>query len=505
MSVIVMNNLRQLLVAIAALTLLFSAVSGANPNYFAGYTAFADQEDDGEDNNTGSSSEERDDSDSDEHDDGQSVEATFGTSSHVQLGIDNEIDDSGDNAGLVEADLAIEAVSGDLSDGEHAVSFSCGTPDFDKAFDSSLVVENGNGSFQASLGLVNGTTYQDCHVNIGDMVVSLPEFTPMAGASEDDGANDADHGRSGAQRQNNEGDDSEENDNGRGHERSSQVENEDHGIKIDLETNTTLADGTYNVHFTCENPAVDMTFTDAFIVEGGQGEFKADIDLAAGNYEMCKVLVGDEVLATYDAIVVGAEDDDVQEKRNEKRRELVANTNAEEEHKRRLNAHPASTGDYDPGWNYTLIANGTGSPRVDDEDELSSLNATAPTNSTLETTAVSNVDVNIDLGVWKSNKALILLSVLNGTIEVDGQTYNVELGYALYSVTHNVMRIGAFVSDEDGNIYKLMLRGNATGEDAAFPMTSGESVDMVFEGNSGPARNAFSHWYLDLEGTVKAD
>ena len=109
------------------------------------------------------------------------------------------------------------------------------------------------------------------------------------------------------------------------------------------------------------------------------------------------------------------------------------------------------------------------------------------------------------MGVWKSNRALVLLSVLNGTVMVDDNEYTVELGYALYSVSHDAMRIGAFVSDEDGNIYKLKLRGTATGEDAEFPGASGESIDLVFEGNSGAARNSISGWQLELEGTVKAE
>jgi hypothetical protein len=65
------------------------------------------------------------------------------------------------------------------------------------------------------------------------------------------------------------------------------------------------------------------------------------------------------------------------------------------------------------------------------------------------------------------------------------------------------MRLGAFVSDEDGNIYKLKLRGIAD-DDTGFPQESGDSIDMVFEGNSGPARNSFSGWELDLRGTVEA-
>ena len=199
----VMDNLRQLLVAIAALTLLFSAVSSASPNYFVGSNAFAEDGEDNGDENTGSSTdEERDDSDEVEQDE-HSVEATFGSHSNIKLGIDNEIDDD-TNAGLVEADLVVGTEGGDLADGEHAVSLSCGTPVLDKTFDGSLLVENGEGDFESSLGLVNGTTYQDCHVDIGDVIVNLPEFTVMAIAEENDDASEDDknndHERGGARR-----------------------------------------------------------------------------------------------------------------------------------------------------------------------------------------------------------------------------------------------------------------------------------------------------------------
>jgi hypothetical protein len=116
----------------------------------------------------------------------------------------------------------------------------------------------------------------------------------------------------------------------------------------------------------------------------------------------------------------------------------------------------------------------------------------------------TEVDVAMEMGIWKSNRALVLLSIQDGTVEVDDRTYTVELGFALYSVNHDVMRLGAFVSDEDGNIYKLKLRG-ISHDDTGFPRESGDSIEMVFEGNSGPARNSFSGWELDLRGTIEAE
>ena len=146
MSVTSMDNLRQLLVAIAALTLVFSIVSGANPNYFAGYSAFAEDDEDDEDNSGSSNYEDDDDSNrqdkDDESDDEHIVTATFGDNSKVELGIDNEIDDDQPNTSVVEADLQIETEDQDLADGDHEVSLACDSPDFEKAFDNPLTVED---------------------------------------------------------------------------------------------------------------------------------------------------------------------------------------------------------------------------------------------------------------------------------------------------------------------------------------------------------------------------
>ena len=516
MTVIVMDNLRQLLVAVAALTLLFSAVSGANPNYFLGHTAFADEDDDDEGDNSGSSEYEEGDHDdsnrheSDDSDDENTVRATFGNNSNLELEVDDEIEDDGDNAGSVEAELEVEIEDGDLPNGEHDVSLSCETPDMEKTFDGSLVVEDGEGEFKAELELVNGTTYEGCEVAIGDLDVDLPEFTVAAGTDDDDEEKDRERGRGNDKE---EDDDSEGDDNvrGRGHEHKAELEIDEGVVEVEVEMDTNKTDGTYDVVLTCEEPDVEMTIEDSFKVEDGEGEFEAEIELAVGTYEGCKLESGDELIAELDTFAVRANDDDddgdddVEEKRKEKRKEIVSRINAADEHKRRLNANPASTGDYEPRWNYTLTAEGTATARADDDAIESSVNSTGTNSTTLQVVGDGEVEVEIDMGVWKSNRALVLLSVLDGTVVVDDETYTVELGYALYSVNHNAMRIGAFVSDEDGNIYKLKLRGTATGEDAEFPMASGESIDMTFEGNSGPARNSFSSWNLELEGTVEAD
>ena len=246
-----MDNLRQLLVAIAALTLLFSVVSSANPNYFAGYSAFADdEEDEGEDNSGSSNDDEEDNDDSGRHErddksDEHTVAATFGNSSTVELGIDNEVEDDESSSGSVEADQEVETENQDLPDGDHDVSLACETPAFEKAFDSPMEVEGGDGEFSGELLFVNGTTYENCVVSIGDMDVDLPDFTVIAGADDEDDATGRDD-------DDDEEDDEEEDDDekGRGHEDDAGLETEGGKVELEVEVDTNMTGGTYDAKFT---------------------------------------------------------------------------------------------------------------------------------------------------------------------------------------------------------------------------------------------------------------
>ncbi|MGI0036248.1 MAG: hypothetical protein ACRD98_10310, partial [Nitrososphaera sp.] len=168
-----MEKIRQLLAAIAALTLLFSVISGANANYFAASSAFAEEGEEDEDQYT----------------------TNFGSNSKIYLEIDDEIDES--DTGSVEADLRVETHEHDLADGDYAVMFSCGTPVVDQPFDGLLTVFEGEGNFEAELLLLNGTTYEGCAVGIGEASpVALPEFTVNVGADEEEEEKDRDHGNS---------------------------------------------------------------------------------------------------------------------------------------------------------------------------------------------------------------------------------------------------------------------------------------------------------------------
>lgn len=490
-----MDNLRQLLAVIAALTLLLSAVSGTNPNYFAGHVAFADDEDD-DDDNSGSSHDD-DNGEEEEHEDNdeeneQKTVATFGTNSKVELEVEDHVEDDES----VKADLEVETEDGDLDDAEYVVMFNCTTPDVEKLFDGKLVVEDGDGDFEGELLLVNGTTYAGCEVGIGDgLTVPLPTFMVNVGTGDE--AKDDDDDEKERDRENGRGDDDEEekddddDDDGdqryREHDRRVGLELEDDGVEIKVKVRgLNMSDGTYDAVLTCGDPKTEMTIPSAFEVEDGEGELEAEIELANGTYSGCELAVGDDVLASFRSFTISEEndDDEVSDKREEKRKDIISRLDGKEIHKRRMNANPASPGDYDPGWNYTLMANGTAEHSAIDDD------ATA--------------NVTIDMAVWKSNRALILFSVLNGTVAVGAEEYEVELGYALYSVNHNVMRLFAFVSDDSGGIYKLKLRGHAA-EDSEFPDSAGESIEMIFDGNSGPGRNSLNHgWELMLEGTIEA-
>ena len=509
MSVIVMDNLKQLLVAIAALTLLFSVVSGANPNYFVDFSAFADEgEEDDDNDNSGDYEGESDGSE-------YTVHATFGENSWVGLDVDDEVEDDEENSGSVEAELEIETDGGDLPDGEHTVALTCTTPELNNEFEDSLEVEDGKGEFKGELLLSNATGYDGCQVAIGDMVVDLPAFAVAAGSDDDDD----DKEEREANRGNGRGDDDDEeedddseaeddDENGREREHERSIRSDDDGVEIKIEADVNMTDGTYDAKFTCDDPVIDMTIEDSLEVEDGEAEFEAELDLAIGTYSGCEITSGDTTIASLDAFTVAAEEEDdssVEEKRREKRRDLVSNYDAEGEHKRRVNANPASTGDYDPNWNYTLIAGGLAVPHEDDDELAESSTNSSSSNATSADLSEQFAEVAIDMSVWKSNRAVILLNLLNGTVDVGGELYSVELGYALYSTQHDVMRIGAFVSDESGNIYKLKLRGSAVGEDAEFPDASGESIEMIFEGNSGPARNSIGGYELELEGAVEAN
>jgi hypothetical protein len=175
-------------------------------------------------------------------------------------------------------------------------------------------------------------------------------------------------------------------------------------------------------------------------------------------------------------------DEEIKEKQKERRQHIVESITGVQIHQRHLNAEPMSVGDYAPGLAYSLTAAG-----VADHG------------------GVHTVEVDMDIAVWKSNSAVVLMDVLGGTVTVEGHAYTVVIGYGLYNTHSDMMRVGALVVDEGtGDVFKLKLRGNAIGEDVQLPMNAGEALDLSFVGNSGPSKNEFAGAELDLEGTIAA-
>ena len=560
-----MENSRYLLAAVAALTLIMSVISGVNPSYFAGQNAFADEhefteslgehsevslevddgevdleieiedgdledgeydvvfactdpevehefnnalevdegegefeaeldleegeysgceasvgglsasfpsfavlahEEDDDDEAEDEEHEEEDDDDKgrpDKDDDEDRLVQSLGNNSKVSLKVDDD-----------EAELEVEIEDGDLDDGTYDVMFACDSPDVDEEFTGALEVEDGEGEFEAELALSNGT-YAGCEVDVGGLAATFPSFS-ITHEDDDDERDDEDDDR-------------------RGHEREAKFESrlkaEDDGVEIEVEVEgLNMTDGSYDAVFACEDPDFSLTLEDAFEVEDGEGEFEAEIGLANGTYSGCDITVEGTVLASFDTFTVSEDTEDEQErkveqKRKEKRERIVSTINGTTIHERHRSQNVASPGEYQPGWNYTLLANGTAVHRAGNE-----------------TGNEADAEVDVNMAIWKSNRAIILLDVIDGTVQIENQTYTVVLGYAIYVLQHDMMRVAALAVDDDGNVFKLKLRGSA-GDDAEFPMESG-SIDLTFEGSSGQSNNRLGDWELTLEGTVSA-
>jgi hypothetical protein len=472
-----MENLRYLLAAIAALTLIMSVVSGVSPTYFTGLDAYAIDEEDDENDISGSDDEEHEDdedkgksgknSDEEHEDDEDKLVQSLGNHSRVSLEIDDD------------AELEVEIEDGDLGNGTYDVMFACNSPVINEEFTDALEVQDGVGKFDTNLSLSNGT-YTGCEVDVGGLSVTFPSFSVMAREDDDDEEDEEDE-------EENEGEEEQE----REREDKSKLKTDDDGVELEVEMDgLDMADGSYDAVFACEQPAFNMTLDNAFEVEGGEGELETEIGLEDDTYSGCDITVEGTVIASFDTFTVsedtkGEQEQEVEEKRKEKKEKVVTTTSSREIHEKHRGENAASPGEYESDWNYSLMANGTATHR----------------NQT-ETASTPTAEVNINMTVWKSTGAIILLDVIDGTVEVGNQTYTVVLGYALYTINYDTLRVGALVVDEDGNVYKLKLTGSAEDSEAEFPMESG-SIDLNFEGSRGPP-DRFGDWELTLEGTVEA-
>src|SRR5581483_6441208 len=264
-------------------------------------------------------------------------------------------------------------------------------------------------------------------------------------------------------------------------------DDESKGVEINTElTGLNVTGGAYNVTFSCAEPQINKTLDSQFIVKNGTGKIEAKIALDNGTYSGCELVIGANNIAliSFDSFTIPEHsENDNHDEGQKHRHDIVSRENGTEIHERHIKANPSSPGDYKPGLNFTLTAHGT------------AVNASSSTHS-------ANATINANMSVWKSNPAIVLLDLTGGTVQVGAQKYNIEIGYALYSPHFGAFRIGALVSDNSGNILRLVMRGNTT-ENTGLPTQAGKSINMSFEGDNGQS-SSLEGWALTLEGAVKA-
>lgn len=442
-----MQNLRYLLATMAALTLIMSIVSSVSPNYFVNMNAYADDDEEEDDDRSNSAKNNR--VQEREHAEYSFVQS-LGNHSKVVLQIDDD------------PKLGINIEGGDLQNGTYDVVFACNSPDIDKKFTDALNVQNGEGQFETGLPLPNGR-YTGCEVDVGTLSATFPPFGVTAQDDKEDREERKDRFRS-------------------------KLSTDDDGVEIEVKVEgLNMTDGSYDAVFACDQPAFNMTLDDAFEVEDGKGEFEAEIGLANNTYSGCDITVEGTVIASFDTFTVSEETEEeqerrVEEKRKEKKERIVTTISGREIHEKHRSERAASPGEYEPGWNYMLNATGKAMQR--------------------NQTDSANAAIDLNMTVWKSTGAIILLDVVDGTVEIGNQTYTVVLGYALYTIHHDTLRVGALAVGEDGNVYRLILSGSAVDDEVEFPMESG-SIELDFEGSRGPP-DRFGNWNPTLDGTVAA-
>jgi hypothetical protein len=172
------------------------------------------------------------------------------------------------------------------------------------------------------------------------------------------------------------------------------------------------------------------------------------------------------------------EGDKVTDKRMEKRKAVVARESGGEIHQRHMQANPASRGEYIPGLGYMLQAGGAASGETDE-----------------------NVQLEIGVSVWKSNGAVVIMDVIGGTILIGNEEYDIHVGYALYSIQHNVFRSAALAASEDGDVLALRLYGTSTSDVKLATAPGGTPVELAFDGAQN--MNVLDEWTLELAGTLE--
>ena len=458
-----MQDSKRLLAIMLAAILSASVLSGAI--IAAPLTPVFAQDDDDNQNDDNS----MDESETESEDEQDDVEDEHEQESKAEL----EVEDS-------EVKVKVEMKGLDLADGLYDTTFSCTDPPTSMSFEEAFEVEEGDGKLDVEFQLNDGT-YTGCEVALDEpemVLASFEAFTVPAGE-----VNEEEHE---ADDEENEAEDEEHEEQEDDHKESdskTKLETDDEEAEVEVEReDLDLENGTYNVTFSCTEPEVSMNFAEALEVEDGKGKFEAEIALELGTYSDCHIAVDgtDTVLAEFDTFTVSEDSEhrvEVTEKVKDKREQIISKVQQVRE--RVIEARPDLPGPFASGLDYALVATG----------------ATADEQAVM---------TGVDMSAWKSNPAVVIMAVIGGDIQVGDNNYSIEIGYAVYSLRHDVMRMSALAVDDDsGDIVRLVLRGNAV-DDTGFPDESGESIDLVFEGSSGPQKNEIAGSELLLEGSLQA-
>jgi hypothetical protein len=197
-------------------------------------------------------------------------------------------------------------------------------------------------------------------------------------------------------------------------------------------------------------------------------------------------LIQDADLKLVSYVLPGAQEEnggamtDEQRQQMEKRKAIVAKESGEQIHQRHMQANLASRGEYSPGLDFTLEASGTAGGETEQDATLA-----------------------MDISVWKSNSAVIIMDVVGGTATVGEQEYEIKIGYALFSIRHNVFRSAALAVADNGDVLALRLHGTSDTVDMELATAAGgDPVELAFSG-SAQHRNSLGGWTLELDGTLQ--
>lgn len=168
-------------------------------------------------------------------------------------------------------------------------------------------------------------------------------------------------------------------------------------------------------------------------------------------------------------------------KAEQRRKAIVAGESGRQIHERHMQANPRSSGPYEPGRDYTLEVVGVATDGMQG--------------------SAKDIALIIDMSVWKSNGAVVIIDIVDGTVTLGEEEYEIKLGYALYSQNHSVFRSAALVESVDGDVFTLKLRGTmAAGSE--LPASEGAVSGLEFEGNAHQM-NSLDGLNLMLQGTIK--